>query len=805
MPEIKLKARIQNKYESLEEWNKLAKGEFIPLKGEICYGIDAGMSYHKIGDGKTDFVDLPWLLNQADNEENDETSPAYIKNRLAYPEYTEVSEDEQNLYIDKFIALELFEDKLITPVADLTSVWGDDVLNYFPETSNIIIGYPYDSGGVIYTDQVDDLLNQYNQFQIKMQGEETEKIWDFAYNTDVLKTSTSTLEGYTISCLGNNNWANMLMNFIGDTISSPIEYFTPEESTDKYCFVFAGPIVEDEIAMLMTYMCVDCDYYKPNTVTETDTSTTPETVITSYEYPFAFKILARGQMHTIDDKYLGDVRSDFDELKGTSKNYIKNRYGINTIIDMTDEYAQTLGQYRSTITAGPYDSLLGQTLRGEMVHEDFASPDLMHMLETCTVTIDGQTWHDCPVFQRSIIGSSDVRNAYYIGNPVHISNNTNKWLSLLADLEEDTMVKGYKFYEEIDNNLPFVIPYCPGSSSPLYDGGYYKFPKTYENKQTFSIEIIPERLRLTTNVIRKDILPQETIIGYLNNELNSILLNSSYEASGANSLAAGNQTKATASEAMALGNNTEASGIHSLSFGENTKAQGKNSLAGGLNTTAIGDISIALGDGSIANGNNSFSAGCSIIKEYNNISIQDNYNIILTTLDRTDYNQIRLYYSSMDSSTQQYTPWIKINNIYVTDGQYRIYIEKYLSEYNSDFTKFVSLQVRKTNYTQEDNSFIFGIANRTNGIGSTAFGLDNTAKSAYSFVIGKNNKIGDEAFIIGNGSSNDNRSNAMKVDWNGNSTFAGSVESTSIILASPNGTKFNITVNDDGTLSTTQI
>jgi hypothetical protein len=29
--------------------------------------------------------------------------------------------------------------------------------------------------------------------------------------------------------------------------------------------------------------------------------------------------------------------------------------------------------------------------------------------------------------------------------------------------------------------------------------------------------------------------------------------------------------------------------------------------------------------------------------------------------------------------------------------------------------------------------------------------------------------------------------------------------STSLILKSPNGTKFNITVNDDGTLSTTQI
>jgi hypothetical protein len=29
----------------------------------VCYGTDDSMLYQKIGDGKTDFVDLPWLLN----------------------------------------------------------------------------------------------------------------------------------------------------------------------------------------------------------------------------------------------------------------------------------------------------------------------------------------------------------------------------------------------------------------------------------------------------------------------------------------------------------------------------------------------------------------------------------------------------------------------------------------------------------------------------------------------------------------------------------------------------------------------
>lgn len=81
MPEIKLKARIQNKYETLAEWSKLVEGEFIPLKGEVCYGIEQGKLYQKIGDGETDFINLPWLLNQSDWSEYDYTSPQFIHGR----------------------------------------------------------------------------------------------------------------------------------------------------------------------------------------------------------------------------------------------------------------------------------------------------------------------------------------------------------------------------------------------------------------------------------------------------------------------------------------------------------------------------------------------------------------------------------------------------------------------------------------------------------------------------------------------------------------------------------------------------
>lgn len=71
----------------------MVEGDFIPLLGEVCYAVDNGVLYQKIGDGVTDFTKLEWLINQSDNNENDESSPAYIKNRLAYSKIDLVPED----------------------------------------------------------------------------------------------------------------------------------------------------------------------------------------------------------------------------------------------------------------------------------------------------------------------------------------------------------------------------------------------------------------------------------------------------------------------------------------------------------------------------------------------------------------------------------------------------------------------------------------------------------------------------------------------------------------------------------------
>ncbi len=98
----------------------------------------------------------------------------------------------------------------------------------------------------------------------------------------------------------------------------------------------------------------------------------------------------------------------------------------------------------------------------------------------------------------------------------------------------------------------------------------------------------------------------------------------------------------------------------------------------------------------------------------------------------------------------------------------------------------------------------------TDGDCAHAEGYNTIARSSYQHVQGKYNiedTQGKYAHIVGNGTSS-SRSNAHTLDWNGNAWYAGTVEATAIILkSSTSGStkRFKITVDDNGTLSATQI
>ena len=104
------------------------------------------------------------------------------------------------------------------------------------------------------------------------------------------------------------------------------------------------------------------------------------------------------------------------------------------------------------------------------------------------------------------------------------------------------------------------------------------------------------------------------------------------------------------------------------------------------------------------------------------------------------------------------------------------------------------------------NAFAFGNSVTANANNSTAFGLNTFSGGENQFIIGKYNILDStKAFIIGNGASDVQRNNALTVDWNGNLQVSNSIESQFIILSSPSGKKFQITVDDDGILITKEI
>lgn len=92
-----------------------------------------------------------------------------------------------------------------------------------------------------------------------------------------------------------------------------------------------------------------------------------------------------------------------------------------------------------------------------------------------------------------------------------------------------------------------------------------------------------------------------------------------------------------------------------------------------------------------------------------------------------------------------------------------------------------------------------GIASHAEGWGTIAAGQAQTAMGKFNIKDTKNR------LIVGIGTSDTNRKNGFTVDQSGNGWFAGTAECTGIIMKSPNGTRFKITVDDSGALVATKL
>ena len=103
-------------------------------------------------------------------------------------------------------------------------------------------------------------------------------------------------------------------------------------------------------------------------------------------------------------------------------------------------------------------------------------------------------------------------------------------------------------------------------------------------------------------------------------------------------------------------------------------------------------------------------------------------------------------------------------------------------------------------HAEGDNTTASGECSHAEGYGTVASANYQHAQGKYNI----DDAGGKYAHIVGNGTYNGNRSNAHTLDWEGNGWFAGSVEATAIILKSPNGTRFRIAVDGNGSLTATK-
>lgn len=241
-------------------------------------------------------------------------------------------------------------------------------------------------------------------------------------------------------------------------------------------------------------------------------------------------------------------------------------------------------------------------------------------------------------------------------------------------------------------------------------------------------------------------------------------------ASGGASLAVGFSTEATGEQAVAMGINSKAIGYHSFaisggtasgsqaialggtasgnfSLTRNSIASGASSIALGTNAQAIGTTAIALGRQSIAQGTESFACGSFALSKGEN-AIALGYQA-----EANGYRSLAAGYFAKANNQDA----ISMGNQTVANG-------------------FVSLST--------------GILTRASGDQASTFGYGTVARAYRSMAIGSFNdsvagsSLGatvatDPAFIVGNGTADNMRSNALILYKNGNLTIAGTLTQSS--------------------------
>lgn len=288
----------------------------------------------------------------------------------------------------------------------------------------------------------------------------------------------------------------------------------------------------------------------------------------------------------------------------------------------------------------------------------------------------------------------------------------------------------------------------------------------------------------TINCDVNDVLNYFTVVG--RPDLGDIDIGVNAWAVGEECIALERDSFACGIQTIAIGKYSSAFGVETIAFGHESHAEGHGSEAKGCTSHAEGVRTIASGSFSHAEGMNSKAEGTVSHAEGHSTIASGAYSHAegIKSVASGDYSHAEGSSSKAEG----------VNS----------HAEGYISTASGNYSHAEGgMTTASGAYSHAE-----GVNTVSSGAKSHAEGNGTVAASENQHVEGKFNipdSEGRYAHIVGNGTHANNRKNAHTLDWKGNAWYAGTVECASVILTSPNGTKFKLTVADDGTLTTAKV
>jgi hypothetical protein len=250
---------------------------------------------------------------------------------------------------------------------------------------------------------------------------------------------------------------------------------------------------------------------------------------------------------------------------------------------------------------------------------------------------------------------------------------------------------------------------------------------------------------------------------------------------------------------IALGVEALASGTYSTAIGYQATAGGNSSFSAGRSSLASMNNAIAIGYGASSTGTDAAAIGYqSEARGERSIAIGSYYSYSFFNLPYFNFGK-------KSASKGDFIIWdpiinpnfrtIIFNRANIAEGKYSIALGN--GNYaldggtslgsNNDATGFGATAIGVSNKARNTNAFAAGYSSEATGYYSTAFGNNAYANAYGSFVIGQYNLISgdstkwvntDPLFVVGNGLNDSNRSNALTINKNGQTTFMGEYATT---------------------------